>query len=292
MTQSIRVQAPAKINLFLRVVRRRSDGYHELETLFQAIDLWDELIFSATNGSTTLEAPGRPELEFPGNLVLRAVRWLEAATGNRIQARIQLIKRIPVAAGLGGGSSNAAAALVGLNELFGLGLSQEELKEGALSLGADVPFFLTGGTALGQGIGEILTRVDYPLDYSLVLVNPGFTVSTAAVFKRASMRLTERPGSSNLKDQAREGVRPTRLLHNDLQPVTQELYPEVIRVFELLADCGWRDSLMTGSGPTVFSISDPDTDAHLARVGELKKTVPANWKVINTRPLSCGLVVD
>ena len=149
--KSLRVQTPAKINLFLRVLGKRQDGYHELETLFQAIDLYDELFIEECSEESTLEVPGFADLESEDNLVLRALRWLEKYSGRNLCVRMKLIKRIPVAGGLGGGSSDAAAALKGLSHLFDLKLSDSELARAALTLGADVPFFLTGGDSGGRG---------------------------------------------------------------------------------------------------------------------------------------------
>jgi len=284
--KALRIRTPAKVNLFLRVLRRREDGYHELETLFQAIDLEDELIFRPSVGESTIRVPRCPALESPDNLVLRAVRSLEARTGRKLSVTIELNKRIPVAAGLGGGSSDAAATLVGISSLFDLNVSKEQLFLSALGLGADVPFFLMGGTAVGEGIGEILTAVSVPLDYELILVHPGFPVSTASVFRSFSKTLTGAPREGTVWNMLRESSAPEVLLHNDLQPVTEALHPEIHQIRTLLEDSGVKQALMSGSGPTVFGITRSGDRA------ALRQRLSANWSIIPARPLGRGMVMD
>ncbi|MFC1835844.1 4-(cytidine 5'-diphospho)-2-C-methyl-D-erythritol kinase [Thermodesulfobacteriota bacterium] len=285
---SIRIRTPAKINLFLRVLGKRPDGYHDLETLFQAIDLTDELVISKTRGELSLEVPGHPDLETEDNLVLRAVRWIEGETGERIWARIRLSKHIPTAGGLGGGSSDAAAVLIGIRELFGLRLDDQSLERGALSLGADVPFFLMGGTAVGEGVGEKLTPVNTEHDYGLVLVNPGFSVSTASVFRELDRSLTAETRQSKLWGLLSAGVGPERLLENDLQPVTESLYPRVRQARELLSEAGFSQTLMSGSGPTVFAIAD----AGGQEIGRVTGRLPSNWEALFIRPVNRGVIMD
>ena len=270
--KSIRVRTPAKINLFLRVLRRREDGYHELETLFQAIDLWDELIISEAVSSAHLEVPDHPDLEAPDNLVWRAIRWLEKRTEAHYAVQIQLAKGIPVAAGLGGGSSDAAATLIAVRQLFGIPLTDEDLLDGACALGADVSFFLSGGSAVGEGIGERLTPVQLSLDYGLVLLNPGFPVSTAAVYREFSRTLTGDKRHSRLWKLLREGCPVDRLLHNDLQPIAEKLYPEVARVRAFMREVVCDAVLMSGSGPTVFGLGDLEA----RRIEEVRGQLPAH----------------
>ncbi len=286
--RSIRVRTPAKINLFLRVLGRRSDGYHELETLFQAVDLHDELVIKESAEASTLDVPGFPDLETGENLVLKAVRWVSEKTGRRISVDIRLTKRIPIAGGLGGGSSDAAAALKGMCELFHLGLTPDELLEGATSIGADVPFFLVGGTAMGEGIGERLTPVDVSLEYGLVLVDPGFPVSTATVFRELSRSLTGQTRPGKLRDVLREGLEPAEMLHNDLQPVSERLYPKIAGIRTTLENAGVDAALMSGSGSAIFGLTQPDS-AHAERV---KERLPDHWKVFLTRPVGEGILID
>lgn len=282
----LRVTTPAKVNLFLRILGRRPDGYHDLETLFQAVDLEDELIFRAAAGESTLAVPGFPLLETTDNLVFRAVRRLEELTGRKLAVNITLNKRIPVAAGLGGGSSDAAAALVGISTLFDLNLSREQLHYSALSLGADVPFFLMGGTAVGEGVGEILSPVSLPLNYELILANPGFPVSTASVFQAFSKSLTGTSRQSTLWNVLREGLRPEDLLHNDLQDIAETLHPEIREICQVIEQSGVKKALMSGSGPTVFGITS------LLDVDATRKELPVEWSIVPARPLGRGMVLD
>ncbi|MEW6530712.1 MAG: 4-(cytidine 5'-diphospho)-2-C-methyl-D-erythritol kinase [Thermodesulfobacteriota bacterium] len=286
--KSIRVRTPAKINLFLRVLKRREDGYHELETLFQAIDLWDELIISKAVSGSHLKVCGHPDLETSDNLVLRAIGWLEKRTEARYAVQIQLKKGIPVAAGLGGGSSDAAATLLGTRHLFGLSLTDEDLLDGARELGADVSFFLSGGSAVGEGIGELLTPVQLSLDYGLVLINPGFAVSTSAVYSEFSRTLTRDERHSTLWKLLREGCSVDRLLHNDLQPATEILYPEVARVRAFMHEIVCEAALMSGSGPTVFGLVDLEAQ----RIEEVRRQLPAHWAMTLTRPVEWGVMID
>lgn len=284
--RTIRAIAPAKINLFLRVLSRRPDGYHTIETLFQAIDLHDELIVRQTSGATTLEVPGAPELQTQDNLVLKALRWLEKHVGAELKVNIRLNKNIPTAAGLGGGSSNAAAALLAIRELFQLPVSDEDLRSGAVSLGADVPFFFIGGSAMGEGIGEQLTRVNIPTDYRLILINPGFPVSTPRVYGEFSKTLTGRAREGRLRDVLRGARTVADLLYNDLQPVTESLYPEVSEVRSRLATLGFSNILMSGSGPTVFGLAD------LGEMPDVPRGLPSKWTVIATEAIRSGIILD
>jgi 4-diphosphocytidyl-2-C-methyl-D-erythritol kinase len=280
------VSAPAKINLFLRVLGRRDDGYHNLETLFQEIDLSDELLLRETNFETSLEVPGHVDLENRENLVIKALKWIENRIGRRLSVAIRLNKRIPSAAGLGGGSSDAAATLKGIGSLFELDLGPEDLAEAAMSLGADVPFFLTGGAAVGEGVGERLTAVDLPTDYELLLVNPGFPVSTAAIFREFSKSLTANTREGRLWAVLKATRNVRKLLHNDMQPVAERLHPGISIVLEEMERSGLRDKLMTGSGPTVFGLAQP---------GEIERMNTESfdkWTKIVARPSNRGILIN
>ncbi len=284
--KKLRVRAPAKINLYLKVLGARPDGYHELETVFQAVELYDELFIECTSGRTSLEVPGHPRLETEDNLVLRSLRWLEQETERSIPVRMKLVKGIPEAGGLGGGSSDAAAALVGISTLLDLGLQEHDLRRATADLGADVSFFLTGGSAVGEGIGERLTQVQLPMDYGLLLVNPGFPVSTAAVYREYSKSLTGEITRGTVWQGLRKLQRVVDLLHNDLQDVAERLYPEIVTVRNEMANAGVSNVLMSGSGPTVFGMLDPDSSD---RVGERFDT---RWSTFVARPLAAGVTID
>lgn len=281
------VRTPAKVNLFLRVLGRRPDGYHDLETIFQTVDLWDDLLLETSSGDSSLAVPGHPELETRSNLVMRAVRLLEQRVGKPLSTRITLNKGIPVAGGLGGGSSDAAAVLQALCRLYDLELSHGDLAACAVKLGADAPFFLTGGTAVGEGIGERLTPIELDLDYRLVLVNPGFPVSTASVFSALSPGLTDEARDPTVWRRLRGETRPAMLLVNDLQEVTRRMYPDVGRALELLSACGFKHVLMSGSGPTVFALAEPGDP-----IPDRMPGIPDTWMSVAVTPVNSGPIID
>ena len=183
--QNIRVRAHAKINLYLDVIGKRQDGYHNLETIFHSIGLHDDVIIRKQDTKEITVHCAHPAVPSDArNLAYRAAQRLNDAVGGIGGIVIDIHKRIPVAAGLAGGSANAAAVLHGVNELFGLGFTRETLMRFGAQLGADVPFCLHGGAALGHGIGDQLTPLPALLDLPLLLLNPGIEISTAAVFKK------------------------------------------------------------------------------------------------------------
>lgn len=272
--ECLHLKAPAKINLFLRVVGRRADGYHLLKTLMQKVSLFDEIELRACDAGIHLRCRGGGVPETKDNLVYRAAElFLQALRGKvgRLKAGVDiaLTKKIPVAAGLGGGSSDAAATLKGLNELYRGGCSADELAEIGLQLGADVPFFLAEApAAFATGIGEILQPVEPLQGQNILLVNPGFTVSTRWVYR--NFALTERESSSILKNSQEVAAMalgangcghadPERVdLYNDLESVTVAKYPEIERIKVDLVANGASAALMSGSGPTVFGLfGDP-----------------------------------
>ena len=231
--------APAKLNLFLHVVGQRTDGLHELQTLFQLLDFGDLLSFDVTeNGSISRDGGSALPAE---DLCVRAARALQQAGNTGLGARIQLTKRIPVGAGLGGGSSDAATVLVALNQLWGTDLKEDDLADIGQSLGADVPLFVRGSSAWGEGIGEQLTPTDLPLRQFCV-VWPNVQVPTKTVFSDPELtRNTPRlriPGPF-------EGDR-----RNDLEPVARRRFPEVGECLDWLGQFG--AARMTGSGSAAF----------------------------------------
>lgn len=245
----------AKVNLVLEVLGKRDDGYHELITVMQAVDLSDRITLEDADGlelrsrSADVPADGR-------NLALRAARALRDASGTSRGARITLDKRIPVAAGLGGGSSDAAAVLLGLNRLWRLRWPVERLDEVATTLGMDVPFFLRGGAARASGRGE---RIE-PLQsraLGLVLVNPRFPVSTAEMYARVTPAMySDGRHAKTLAEQLRRGpARVAASLYNGLEAAAIAAYPPIGRVRMALLAAGALGALMSGSGPTVFGIA-------------------------------------
>jgi 4-diphosphocytidyl-2-C-methyl-D-erythritol kinase len=247
---SLTLSCPAKVNLYLKVVARRPDGYHDLVTVIQPLTLADELVITPGAADISLEC-NRPDLPVgKTNLAFRAALAFQEATSETFGIRLRLTKNIPVAAGLGGGSSDAAGVLRGLNSLRGEPLNDDRLRQLARSLGADVPFFLLDGPALGEGIGDRLSPLKLPADW-FVLVNPGFPVSTAWVY--ASLQPPFEAPEATLRQRLTQ-EHPARWLHNDLETVTMRRYPELLEVKWLLRTEGALETLMSGSGPTVFGI--------------------------------------
>jgi 4-diphosphocytidyl-2-C-methyl-D-erythritol kinase len=258
MYRSFQTKSFAKINWTLDVLYQRKDGYHELRTIYQTVSLHDDLRISETSGAIEIvcEHPRVPCDET--NLAFKAASLLRGVTGTSKGARIEIEKRIPVAAGLGGGSSNAAATLLALIKLWQIAMDEAELIRIAASLGSDVPFFLLGGTALGVGRGEEV----YPLEQvhceHLVLVNPGFGVPTRDAYEKLS-RLTSSEAAPIIPFTllAAKGISELPLVaRNDLEAPVLAAYPEIAEVKQRLLSLGARHALMSGSGATVFGVFD------------------------------------
>jgi 4-diphosphocytidyl-2-C-methyl-D-erythritol kinase len=251
--RKIKIKAFAKINLALDVIGKREDGYHEVEIIMQSINLHDQLlIFPAS--VLSLETKNRRLPIDDRNLIIKAAKKLREYTGIQRGARIILNKRIPVGAGLGGGSADAAAALMGLNELWALELPLSTLEKLAVSIGADVPFCLTGGTVLAKGIGEKLTNLPTLPAESVFLTKPPFTVSTAMVYKNLCLTSTDRhPDIKSIISVINKGeILPiAKYWGNILEKATFKLFPEIKEVMQCLSDKGFLVR-MTGSGPTLF----------------------------------------
>jgi 4-diphosphocytidyl-2-C-methyl-D-erythritol kinase len=252
----LELSAAAKVNLALEVLSRRPDGYHEIATVMQAVDLSDRLVLEDTDGlEIRTSTPGVPTDE--RNLAYRAAAALREAASIARGAKITLDKRIPVAAGLGGGSTDAAAALVGLNRLWGLRWPAERLEELAVGLGMDVPFFLRGGAALGTGRGERLTPLGSAA-LALVLVNPRFPVSTAEMYGRITPAMYS--DGARTKDAAgalesRRAGRVAGSLYNGLEIAARAAYPQIGQMQSALVAAGALGTAMSGSGPTVFGVA-------------------------------------
>lgn len=263
----VRLQAHGKINLTLDVLARRPDGYHEVAMIMQSIALHDVLEIEQQTSEVSLLASGISVTIKEDNLVLRAASLLKQMAPPEAGAIIRLHKNIPVAAGLAGGSTNAAAALQGLNKLWHLGLSQEQLMKLAAKLGADVPFCLLGGTVMARGIGEKLTPLDPAPPFGVVLVKPAFGVSTAEVYQGTCLdQLGQRPDMVGMIEALKERslANVARELANVLESVTLKLHPELITIKNYLREAGCQGVLMSGSGPTVFGLTE-----NLARAKEI-----------------------
>jgi len=243
---SLTYKSPAKLNLFLHIIRRRPDGYHELQTVFQLVDLYDTLEFSnpraAPPGLLSLRCD-QPGLPLDNNLILQAAKYLrEYSNHPQYCATIKLDKLIPTGAGLGGGSSNAAITLMALNELWSTGLSLEQLCEIGLELGADVPLFIRGKSAWATGVGEFLEPIELPESYYLIIW-PGVAVSTAEIFSQEN--LTRDSSTIKIADFLAGRV------HNDCESVVRKLYPAVDEAFNWLDQ--FSQARLTGTGSCVFA---------------------------------------
>ncbi len=275
------VFAPAKVNFSLSVLGRRADGYHDLAMLMQRVSLFDRLDIELVDGTeVTVDCPGIDRNSGEENIVEKAVRLLLAHVGLVQGVSVAIEKKIPAAAGLGGGSSDAATVLEALNDLLGLGLSLAELMLLGCRLGADVPFFLYKQTAWATGIGDQLEPWPGRPPLVLVLVNPRVAVSTSEIFQ--SLGLTcNRPIARIPRFPARTSEF-VRLLHNDLEVVTCQRYPVITTIKERLLAGGASGSLMSGSGPTVFGVFESSALANSVAESISKETT---WWVQVVNPL-------
>jgi 4-diphosphocytidyl-2-C-methyl-D-erythritol kinase len=253
---AVRVFAPAKVNLFLEVLARRADGYHDLATLMVAVGLYDTLEFRAGPAGEVRLSCDHPRLSAgPDNLVVRAAQLLRRRYAVRPGAAMRLWKRIPLEAGLAGGSSDAAAALAGLNRLWGLRLGRAELAALGAELGSDVAFFFWTPAAWCTGRGEVVEPLPLGRPLDLVLACPPAGLSTAGVFRQ--LRVPAEPlDGAQAREAARQGDVENlgRRLHNRLQPVAERLCPAVADLTARLAGLGPAGQLMSGSGSTAFAL--------------------------------------
>ncbi|MFO7569406.1 MAG: 4-(cytidine 5'-diphospho)-2-C-methyl-D-erythritol kinase [Smithellaceae bacterium] len=262
--------APAKINLFLRVLGKRSDGYHDLASAMQQISICDELTYRLRPKGITLHCPGTDLPADESNLVYRAARALFHYAGYPGGVEITLHKHIPTAAGLGGGSSDAATTLTALNDLCSFGISKDDLMKIGATLGADVPFFIYGPCAFATGIGDQLhTLPNLPL-LNLVLINPAFPLSTKTVYENLNLTLTKKKNSYSIPRFYALGD-VIRELHNDLEAVSLKMFPELSDFKYMLIKEGALGALMSGSGPTLFGLFEDEASARNAREAILKK---------------------
>lgn len=242
--------APAKLNLMLRVVGRRADGYHLLQTVFRFLDYGDEVRLAVRGDGVIRRVTPLAGIAEEDDLVIRAARALKAKTGSALGAEIEIVKRLPLGAGLGGGSSDAATVLLALNRLWGTGLTRAELQALGLTLGADVPVFIFGESAFAEGIGEVLQALELPPAWYVVLTPP-VAVPTARIFGHPDLKRDSKP----IKIQRFS----TGTAVNDLELLVCRLYPEVARHLEWLRQHG--PALMTGSGASVFAAFDSERAA-------------------------------
>jgi 4-diphosphocytidyl-2-C-methyl-D-erythritol kinase len=254
--QSINVKAPAKVNTILRVLGRRPNGYHDLQMAMVPLSLHDEIELSAIPSGIELSIDGTSDEGMcgPRNLAWRAADLMIRESGHEGGVRIALTKHVPVAAGLGGGSSDAAAVLRGLNELWNLGWAPRRLAELGKGLGADVPFFCYGGCAWVEGIGDRVEVYQSFPKVPFLLINPNFAVATPWVYQQWDLQLTLKDPGATVRPLFQVVSDVVGSLHNDLERVTIPAHPEIGMIKDALMGAGANGALMSGSGPTVFGV--------------------------------------
>lgn len=251
------IHSPAKVNLFLKVLKKRHDGYHDIITVMQPITYYDEIFLDVTEGDggdvIFIECDNKTIPSDNTNLAYKAAEAFLSKTGFAKKVSIKIKKNIPVAAGLGGGSSNAASVLMGLNETLNAGFSKEDLMAIGEKLGSDVPFFVFGGSAIAAGRGEKLEKIELP-KFWYVIMNPGFPVSTAWAYE--NLDLTKKQENINIPflKKRLKTFSIEDILENDLENVTVKKYPDIENIKAFLKNAGAKQALMSGSGPTVFGI--------------------------------------
>lgn len=262
-TSAMTVRAYAKINLGLHVLGKRPDGYHTIETVFRLIDLYDEIEILQNDQGIHFSTDSPDLSNDSSNLCVRAAQLLRDLTGTHMGVEITLTKRIPIGAGLGGGSSDAAAVLMGLTKLWSLDITREELQTVSATLGSDVPFFFTGMTAFATGRGEILESFDLKMPYTILLITPRIHISTAWAYSQ----LRPVPGIQrpNLRLILEEGMGDAQRLKsgisNDFEEPVFKYYPEIATMKATLLAEGAACALMSGSGSSVFGLFDDQAAA-------------------------------
>jgi len=279
----ILVKAPAKVNTLLRVLGLRPDGFHDLEMVMVPLTLCDDITLTATAGGVTISIDGQADDGMSGerNLACRAARAFIETTGVDAGVNIELFKRIPVAAGLGGGSSDAAAVLRGLNELFGTALSVERLSQIGKTLGADVPFFVSCRPAFVEGTGDRVSVYESFPKSSYLLINPDFPVSTPWVYKQWDLQLTLKRPDARVRPLFQVFSDVIASLHNDLERVTIPAHPEIEVIKGALLKSGAAGALMSGSGPTVFGVFEDDAARDKAR----SLLVHEGWRIFGAEAM-------
>lgn len=279
----MKILSPAKVNLRLEVLGIRADKYHDIFSIIQPISLYDEVFLEVGKGGDGIcvdcnhpQVPSNRD-----NLAYRAAEAFVQRTGFKGKIKIEIKKKIPVAAGLGGGSSNAAIVLKGLNDMVGEKLTFEDLQVMGRKLGADIPFFLLGKNSLVTGIGEILEEIELP-KFWYVIINPGFPLSTKEVYQDKSLDLTKKKVGINISSLAKSLKTPSlikRLLYNDLEKIVFKSYPGLRDIKRLLIERGAAGSLLSGSGSTVFGLFLERNHAGKAYELLLKDSRKNNWTI-------------
>ncbi len=281
--RTLRLESPAKVNLRLEILRKRDDGYHEIRTIFQKISLHDTIHFSLNKGEGISITTNQPNLPVgQNNLVYRAAQTILRYSDYRAGISIYINKSIPLGAGLGGGSSNAATTLMALNCLLKTEFSLKEMRSMGVQIGADVPFFFLGKGAIATGIGERLKEIELP-DLWYVLIYPNFEVSTRWAYQNS--RLTKRKFRYKIQEFLATPEEISKILMNDLEDVVSKKFPQIDLMRKILSSAGALGSLMTGSGPTVFGIFSDKGDALRAYKKVKHETRNKGWTILKAHSL-------
>ena len=264
----IELKAYGKINIGLDVIRKREDGYHDLDMIMQTVGVYDDLIISRKDGTQTYEIEVSTDADVlpndKGNLAFMAAKVLMEAYDIKAKVKIHINKRIPIAGGMAGGSADCAAVLRGVNQLFQLGLTDEQLQEYGVKLGADVPYCIVGGTKRAQGIGEILTDLPTPPKCYVIIAKPDAFVSTKFVYSHIRpAQIENHPDIDGIIESIKAGdlYGMCEKIANVMEDVTIPEYPIIQKVKDILKSNGAVNALMSGSGPTVFGIYDDEEKA-------------------------------
>ena len=264
----LQLKAYGKINLGLDVIRKRPDGYHDLDMIMQMVDVYDDVIIEKKAGEEiVVKADAAVLSNGKDNLAYMATKMLFDEFGIKSGVEITIHKRIPIAGGMAGGSSDCATTLIGINEMFNLGLSKQQLMERGVKLGADVPYCVLGGTAIARGIGEVLTPLPTPPQCHVIIANPPISVSTAYVYGHIRPdEITKRPDIEQMTLAIKEQDlnKLSDLLYNVMEEVTVSEYPVIEKLKSIMLENGALNSIMSGSGPTVFGLFDDRKKAQAA----------------------------
>lgn len=264
----LQLKAYGKINLGLDVIRKRPDGYHDLDMIMQMVDVYDDVIIEKKAGEEiVVKADAAVLSNGKDNLAYMAAKMLFDEFGIKSGVEITIHKRIPIAGGMAGGSSDCATTLIGINEMFNLGLSKQQLMERGVKLGADVPYCVLGGTAIARGIGEVLTPLPTPPQCHVIIAKPPISVSTAYVYVHIRPdEITKRPDIEQMTLAIKEQDlnKLSDLLYNVMEEVTVSEYPVIEKLKSIMLENGALNSIMSGSGPTVFGLFDDREKAQAA----------------------------
>lgn len=264
----LQLKAYGKINLGLDVIRKRPDGYHDLDMIMQMVDVYDDVIIEKKAGEEiVVKADAAVLSNGKDNLAYMAAKMLFDEFGIKSGVEITIHKRIPIAGGMAGGSSDCATTLIGINEMFNLGLSKQQLMERGVKLGADVPYCVLGGTAIARGIGEVLTPLPIPPQCHVIIAKPPISVSTAYVYGHIRPdEITKRPDIEQMTLAIKEQDlnKLSDLLYNVMEEVTVSEYPVIEKLKSIMLENGALNSIMSGSGPTVFGLFDDRKKAQAA----------------------------